>query len=68
METCTSVTMKGVELLDIASARTEAVENLADMMTREANPAGHPMPVEVRDSSGLLFFDGFVFANRSVDN
>ena len=47
-----------MELPDSGSAQIEATGSLTDMVkditTRESNPLGHPMSIEVRDSRAAI--------------
>jgi hypothetical protein len=59
---------EGVDLPNISSAQIEATEFLTDMAmdiaTRQSNPLGYPMSIEVRDSEGPLFVLSFTFSSH----
>jgi len=61
---------EGHELPDIESAQIEAVETLSEMVKElrisKAEPSGHPMSVEVRNSEGSLFQLCFMFTYRQL--
>jgi hypothetical protein len=58
---------EGMDLPNI-SAQIEATEFLTDMAmdiaTRQSNPLGYPMSIEVRDSEGPLFVLSFTFSSH----
>jgi hypothetical protein len=59
---------EGMDLPNISSAQIEATEFLTDMVadiaTRQSNPLGYPMSIEVRDSEGPLFVLSFTFSSH----
>jgi hypothetical protein len=59
---------EGMDLPNISSAQIEATEFLTDMATdiatRQSNPLGYPMSIEVRDSEGPLFVLSFTFSSH----
>jgi hypothetical protein len=59
---------EGTDLPNISSAQIEATEFLTDMAmdiaTRQSNPLGYPMSIEVRDSEGPLFVLSFTFSSH----
>ena len=59
---------EGMDLPNISSAQIEATEFLTDMAmdiaTRQSNPLGYPMSIEVRDSEGPLFVMSFTFSSH----
>jgi hypothetical protein len=59
---------EGMDLPNIGSAQIEATEFLADMVkdiaTRQSNPLGYLMSIEVRDSEGPLFVLSFTFSSH----
>jgi hypothetical protein len=59
---------EGMDLPNISSAQIEAAEFLTDMVkdiaTRQSNPLGYPMSIEVRDSEGPLFVLSFTFSSH----
>jgi hypothetical protein len=59
---------EGMDLPNISSAQIEATEFLTDMVediaTRQSNPLGYLMSIEVRDSEGPLFVLSFTFSSH----
>jgi hypothetical protein len=59
---------EGMDLPNISSAQIEATEFLTDMAmdiaTRQSNPLGYRMSIEVRDSEGPLFVLSFTFSSH----
>jgi hypothetical protein len=59
---------EGMDLPNISSAQIEATEFLTDMVkdiaTRQSNPLGYPMSIEVRDFEGPLFVLSFTFSSH----
>jgi hypothetical protein len=60
--------VKDEEGMDLPNAQIEATEFLTDMAmdiaTRQSNPLGYPMSIEVRDSEGPLFVLSFTFSSH----
>jgi hypothetical protein len=58
----------GTELEDITQAQIEAAASLADVSkefaTKDFQPMGHSLSIEVRDSNGPLFAVAFRFVGR----